>query len=326
MKNQLLMVVFFIAVCPVISQSEMLVMKSRQTVEALGMGGLESNVTTYMSTFGSREEKTGKKTGIMAMMGDYFPGVDGMSLTRLDKGLAWFIDSLGECQEKELSKYKPSEEDTSMAKYEIFKTAESKRADSIVNSVEWITTIDSSDTVETVNGFPCRMKSCRSVTTNSDNSKEELIFSYKLWYCSEVPGADIYHKYQSEFNRLTGFDDDLALADLAKAMGAIGVPLTEITKMNFRAEGIPIKTVMDFMMSPPDTSESEGKADSLDISGMDDDQSENRMVQMASFFKSMMKPDENGMWKVMSNCVEYLGISVENSNDSLFAPPPGCEE
>lgn len=325
MKYCLLVILSFIVICPALSQSEMLVMRSRKTVEALGMGGMETNITICLSGIGSREEKNCKRTGIMAMMGDYLPGEDGILLTRLDKGLVWVIDTSGECQEKAISEYSPSE-DTSMAKYEIFKTAESKRADSIVNSIEWTTIIDSSDAVEMVNGFPCRLISCRSVTIDSDNAKEELIISYKLWYCSEVPGADIYHKYQSEFNRLTGFDDDPALADLAKAMGVMGVPLTEFTKMNFRAEGIPVKTVMDLMMSPPDTSGSEDEADSLDMPGMNDAQSRDMMTQVAAALKSMMKPDENGMLKAMSTCVEYLDISLKESNDSLFVPPPGCEE
>ncbi|PKK83108.1 MAG: hypothetical protein CVT49_10380 [candidate division Zixibacteria bacterium HGW-Zixibacteria-1] len=326
MKSFLFIVLLLISYGPAESQSEMLVMHSRKTVTVMGMGGSEVNITTWMNVIGSREDKKGKATGMMAMMSDYLPTENGVSLIRLDKKLGWNIDSLGECRETTLSAYIPGKEDTSMAKYEIFKTAESKKSDSIMKTIEWVTTTDSSDTVEIVNGYPCRLITCRSAAPDSAKSRDEMIFSYKLWYSSEAPGADIYQEYQTEYNRLTGFDNSQALAALATEIGPLGAPLTNFAGLSFSARGIPIKTVMEVIMPQPDSAGSENIADSSDSFGKDDPQIADMMTQMAAAFKKMIKSNEDGTMTVMTTCIEYFDIRTEESIDSLFAPPPACEE
>lgn len=316
-------------VCLLISGSarEGIVIKAKSTMDAMGMGGLESDITTYMTSTARLEEKTSTGTGIMAsipMLNEMIP-LKQASLTDLDKNAYYILDhdsnTYSEYNLSDLARL--AERDTSMNKYYIFRTEEQEKAEEAYAADKWTVSVDSSDTVEYINGFPCKYISYTSAASDTVNNDDQTVFFYKTWWCNQVSGGEIYLEFNKRLIEQSGVGQSGIYTGIPSFFDIVAKQYQMTVEYLEARSAIPIKMVFEMRASMPNSKSelpdsAQGKAlpEGDTLSGNITDQFGEQFLNL------MASKSENGLKSFMTITTETTDITKTTLDDSLFQLPP----
>lgn len=287
------------------------VIKTQSTVNTMGWMKADVTGVEYIKTDRNATENTIKMTGgMMAMMGDT-PIIKDINIDRLDKGVIWELDS------KEMTY---SEKPLASLKQEYAEESQEGQDDMLgeADKYEWTIEVKTEDTPVDINGFKCKgiIATAKGVSKEDPTEKTDLLFEY--WYAKDVDGYDELMEYRENYAAATGMDIIQSQKEIGQVFARFGDEFEEMFAGMEKADGYPIKTVINVKGSQKMTEEGEADDEEMDKKGMP--------PGMMDMMKGMMgdkEKSEDGMTTLLSVTSVVESIKEQPVDDSQFEIPEG---
>jgi len=287
------------------------VIKTQSTVNTMGWMKADVTGVEYIKSDRNLTENTIKMTGgMMAMMGDMQTMKD-INIDRLDKGVIWELDS------KEMTY---SEKPLASLKQEYAEESQKGQDDMLgeADKYDWVIEVKTENKPVDINGFKCKgiIATAKGISKEDPTEKTDLLFEY--WYAKDVDGYDELMEYRENYAAATGMDIIQSQEDIGQMFARFGDEFEEMFARMEKADGYPIKTVINVKGSQKMTEEGEADDEEMDDKGMP--------PGMMDMMKGMMgdkEKSEDGMTTLLSVTSIVESITEQPVDDSQFEIPEG---
>jgi len=305
-----------------------LIIKSIAKSEFMGLGGTETYTTMYQTSNFCRKAETMKTSGIAGMFPDETIGRFGdITITDSETGIIYTLDTaLKTYTEIRADSVMKSLEDndSSTAKYNIFMTGEEKQKEANQRNIKWNTKIDSSTSIDTINGFPCR-KFTYITTEENDTSGTEFVS--QVWYYSTGEVGDILSKSNAT---IFGLSDQLMNSNSIKSNPIFGAFMEQFKHMQqeyekglFAIKSIyEIRTINSILDSIPTEDALDNMADALREE--DSSMSEETMEGLRGYYEyleNLSKSSDKEYISMIKITSEITKFTPAELSDTLFQIP-----
>ena len=301
---------------------EGLVIESKGTAGTMGMGGEKSQTIDFITGNKFRSEEKSEPYGIFRLDPESSKE-NTVSIEHYESLTGWDIDLLTKTYVvtdlSTVSADKRGPIDTGIVSFNF-------PQDTLKGKFIWITTLDSSSVIDTINGYPCNRVSLSSCCKPS--MTDSMMIVTDIWMCDSFPGIDIYHKYQANQRRSYGVEEDADLPesnldDVEGLNDILKLHLKELLRRSLVFNRITMKFDLNLKTTikrPENLSDSSA----ADSTGFLEDVSDKFSAYAFAMFQKLFGSGQDELFmNIISMSYEVTDIQLRDLPDSLFVLPDG---
>jgi len=316
-------VLLSIIIFSICTAEEGLVIECEANYGTMGMGGEKSQMKDFITNNKFRSEEQSEPYGIFRFDPESSER-NTVSIKYFESLTGWDIDLLTKTYVPTDLNPVPDDSDepidTGFVSFDF-------PQDTLLGSYDCVTTLDSSNVIDTINGYPCYKISLFTCCKNSD--LDSILLTTDIWICNDFPGMDIYLNYQSGERRTYGVPDtaDMARVNLDEKP-AVDEMLKFHSKVGLRKTLVYNSMVMKYetnLKMPirrfENMSESSAGADSTGF--MDAVSDKFKSIALTMYQKMFASGQDELFMNIISMSYEVTDIKRQELDDSLFVLPDG---
>jgi hypothetical protein len=288
---------------------EGLVIECLNNHSVMSIGGFKTNTIEYITANKTRSESVSEPYGLMKFDPDS-EEENTVEIKDYSTGTGWEIDVLTETYRiTDISPPPDVEKETMDSGLVSFDLPQQ----TISGEYTWVTTLDSADVKEVVNGYLCKKVTIHSVCNATET--DSLLMVSDIWVCDSFPGMDIYRNYQTNQRLNYGFEEGIDLQEMESFNEILKLHMKEIFRRSLLFNNMVIKSSMDLLILKEDYNNPDDLQDTFN---------DQLMSQAIGMFQTLFDSStDETLIRFMSMSYEVVSIVKKDMSDSLFVLPEG---